>query len=107
MEKPYELTTGAPVEIKLLDRGKLKGAKLTNPPLLTSRWQSQEGKQAQMIVNYTTQAQECSVRVDHLQETSVTVVETADGKQRAVYKVGATGEFSLIIEPLSAIMLLL
>ncbi|MCC2687007.1 MAG: hypothetical protein K0R75_3906, partial [Paenibacillaceae bacterium] len=105
MEKPYELKTEAPVDIELLDRGRLKGAKLTNPPLLTSRWQSQEGKQAQMIVNYTTQAQKCSVRVDHLQETTVTVVETADGKQRAVYKVDATGEFSLRIEPLSAIML--
>lgn len=56
MEKPYEIKCTYDKEIC-----KNYGGKLTVPPLLTSRWISPEGRNAQIIINYTKDEQEFSI----------------------------------------------
>jgi len=106
MEKPYNINGIYDMEFK-----RLSGKHLIYPSLLTSRWISQDGRNAQIIVNYMLESQNFTLRVDQLYINKVSQPEIKEVKVYTNPKVYSPkckktweNELELNIEPLSAIM---
>ncbi|BBI31559.1 DUF6259 domain-containing protein [Cohnella abietis] len=77
------------------------GHKLRIPPVITSRWTSDAGGEAQFLINYTPEVQTVTVELEEFAGYSWTDSHTADATRHAV-----TGSvIRLTIQPLSAVML--
>ncbi len=99
MSAPFALELPAPLELKLKN-----GYSLLCEQLLTTRWQSPEGKSGQIIVNYQKEPVNCTVNMQDVK--SYTVYEDPEGI--SVVKGTASGEgncrASLTVQPLSAVL---
>ena len=75
------------------------GRKINFPSVLTSNWQSGDGRKAQFFVNYLPEPQKITVRADGLR--NVRVISSPAGKQE-----GITWDRELVLEinPLHAVM---
>lgn len=101
MMKPYAIECGN--EVTLFMRN---GSELRTPPCLTSRWQDAAGNQAQFIVNYTPQMQDCAVKLGTA-GSRVQICRTGDGRLPTVGETDEAGRLRLQIAPLSTMMVLL
>lgn len=99
MLKPWQLEGVSERTIAL----KRRERDLQVPALLTSRWISPEGKQAQIIVNHTKEIQTCSVRLGEKEAIEMRLM-AQDGR---VSRVGGSHVRKTIvsIEPLSAVLI--
>lgn len=99
MSAPFALELPAPLDLKLKN-----GYSLLCEQLLTTRWQSPEGKSGQIIVNYQKEPVNCTVNMQDVK--SYTVYEDPEGI--SVVKGTASGEgncrASLTVQPLSAVL---
>lgn len=99
MEKPFELQGAYHIPINL-NCGEVQNY----PSLFTSRWISPDGRNAQIIVNYTLGAQDFSIKFNDIEERNVVMFDTSDGSgSRST--VLAVDKIDLKIRPLSALLL--
>lgn len=103
MEKPHAVDSGEPRSMRLIW---LDGAAGMNvPPVLSSCWSSQEGKKAQLLVNYTAQPREVAVGMEGRAGQTVVLVVAADGSRSEQATVPPDGRLIVALEPLSACLL--
>lgn len=103
MQKPYPVTGGGETTDKLHN-----GRDWSWPALFTSRWLSQDGRDAQIVVNYTREARIFSVDAAH--DRRAVVSRLSDGSDRPKGGGGEEEEEaqplrSLEIAPLSAMLI--
>jgi len=100
MEKPNELKDAAQLDIVMLD-----GRRLTVPSVLTSKWSAQDGGQAQLVINYTTEVREADVVLPELAGAVLSIMEDAGGERISKAKVSADGRLRLALAPLQTVMI--
>ncbi len=81
-----------------------QGGVLHWPSLMTSRWTSPEGKQAQIVANYLTTPQSFAVRLDDNQFAHVEIYHSPAATQGTPATVHE-GRIDLNVAPLSAVMI--
>lgn len=77
------------------------GRELAVPAVLTSRWEADDGSQAQLFVNYTREEQEFCVSLG----TEAMLLARPDGTETLPLKPDSTGSLSCKVKPLSVIMI--
>lgn len=97
MEKPYTLTGTYEKELVLNS-----GEKHLYPSLLTSRWISPEGKEAQIVVNYSMDVQEFGLESESLSGRELKVYYQPEGNNCDTVICSEVNKLS--VPPLSAIM---
>ena len=98
MEKPYELT--GTYDIPMITHG---NKEIHNKSLFTSKWKSQDGETAQIIVNYTEKQQSCEIVCSGDENRLIKVLNSPSDKGKE-QRLSSKGEASLIVPPYSAIL---
>ncbi len=98
MEKPYPVQGTYDIPMILT-----QGGKHHFPSLFTSRWTSPEGRQAQIIVNYTTEKQNFSLSCPASKGGEVRVYEDPYSDKASTIRI-EQGQVVLSIAPLSALV---
>ncbi|UCD28228.1 MAG: hypothetical protein JSV03_14230, partial [Planctomycetota bacterium] len=98
MVKPYVIEGARDIPMVLKINGRHRF-----PSLLTSRWLSPQGREAQIVVNYTTEKQDFRITGLNPKQNMVSIYEEPDDDRTKTVPVKG-GKIALSISPLSAIM---
>jgi hypothetical protein len=99
MERPYELK--GTYDIPMITPG---NKEIHNSSLFTSRWKSQEGDVAQVIVNYTEKQQSCEIVCPDNENRLIKVLNSPSDKGKEL-KLSSVGKASLGVPPYAAIFI--
>jgi len=99
MQKPYELK--GTYDIPMITLG---NKEIHNPSLFTSRWNSQNGDNAQLIVNYTEKQQSCQIVCPAKENNKMVRISISPSDKEKTQKIGSNQSASLIVPPYSAII---
>ncbi len=81
------------------------GREFAVPAVLTTRWEADDGSQAQLFVNYTREEQAFCVETGTRSGKDAVLLTHPDGSQPLTVQADESGTFSCSVKPLSAILI--
>jgi hypothetical protein len=102
MLKPFPVMFAPEQQLRMLD-----GRELVVPYVLTSRWQSADGRLGQMVINYSPDPVSCDIVFHEFAGQTILRVEDPSGNTQNPVAVDEKGLLNCRLEPLSAVLFLL